>query len=294
MDWLLNRLSFIGEQYSTFYIFSHLLITSYFGHIFSLIMSDLDLRLIPEFSGDSKTSVTEWLAKVELVCRLRGIHELDEVIPLRLTGGAFAVYQQIPEEDKEDVVKIKEALIAAFAPDSFVAYEKFVSRKLLPSETPDVFLAELKRLSALFGGISERGLVCAFISGLPASVRQVLRTGCRIESMRIDDLLVRARAVLADTNAFAVKAQSYAAITSPLPAVADECCGGVGVRYERRCFSCNGANHLAKDCLLKRTGAEKRTDVKCFRCGGPHFRRQCPENAGGEQSAPAYSPTVQK
>ena len=83
------------------------------------------------------------------------VTELEEVIPLRLTGGAFAVYQQITAEDKEDVDKIKGVLCAAFAHDSFVAYEKFVLRKLLPNETVDVFLAELRRLSALFGGISD-------------------------------------------------------------------------------------------------------------------------------------------
>ena len=254
-------------------------------------MSELDLRLIPEFSGDPTTSVTEWIEKVELVCRLRGVTELEEVIPLRLTGGAFAVYQQIPDADKEDVVKIKEALCAAFAHDSFVAYEKFVSRELLPFETVDVFLAELRRLSALFGGISERGLTCAFISGLPESVRQGLRTGCRVEAMRLDDLLVRARAVLADKNAFSAEVHTSAASTTATrPTVAE-----ANVRLQgRRCFNCNGANHLAKDCLLRRTVTETRTGVKCFGCGGPHFRRQCPENAVGERSAPAFSPIVPK
>ena len=92
-----------------------------------------------------------------------------------MTGGAFAVDQQILDGDNEDVVKIKAALASVFAYDYFLAYEKFVSRKLLPSETPDVFLAGLKRLSALFSGIRERGSVCAFISGLAPGIGV---TGC--------------------------------------------------------------------------------------------------------------------
>ena len=53
----------------------------------------MELRLIPEFSGDATRNVVEWLEKAELVCNLRGIAHLESAIPLRLTGGAFAVYQ---------------------------------------------------------------------------------------------------------------------------------------------------------------------------------------------------------
>ena len=53
----------------------------------------MELRLIPEFSGDATQNVVEWLEKAEPVCNLRGIAHLESVIPLRLTGGAFAVYQ---------------------------------------------------------------------------------------------------------------------------------------------------------------------------------------------------------
>ena len=48
----------------------------------------------------------EWLEKAELVCNLRGIAHLESVIPLRLTGGAFAVYQQLTDAEKRDSGKI--------------------------------------------------------------------------------------------------------------------------------------------------------------------------------------------
>ncbi|KAG0711706.1 hypothetical protein GWK47_020063 [Chionoecetes opilio] len=69
-----------------------------------------DLRLIPEFDG-ALHAVGEWLEKLELVCRLRGITELHTVVPLRLTAGAFSVYQQLNSADKNDFSKIKAALI---------------------------------------------------------------------------------------------------------------------------------------------------------------------------------------
>ena len=56
------------------------------------------------------------------------VAQLERVIPLRLTGGDFAVYQQLPDEDERDSGKITKALRTAFAVDSFTAYEQFVTR----------------------------------------------------------------------------------------------------------------------------------------------------------------------
>ncbi|KAK4318140.1 hypothetical protein Pmani_010831 [Petrolisthes manimaculis] len=86
----------------------------------------LDLKLIPEYDGSAKQSVVEWLEKLELVCKLRGVSDVASVILLRLSGGAFAVYLQVNEEDRKNAKKIKEALLAAFAVDPYAAYEQFI------------------------------------------------------------------------------------------------------------------------------------------------------------------------
>lgn len=49
----------------------------------------LDMKLIPEFDGNAKQSVAEWLEKLELVCKLRGIVDVSSMIPLRLIDGSF-------------------------------------------------------------------------------------------------------------------------------------------------------------------------------------------------------------
>ena len=255
--------------------------------------TDFDVRLIPEFSGDG--TVSEWLDKVTLICDLRGVSDLTEVIPLRLTGGAFAVYQQLPASDRRDVDKIKSALLAAFADDAFAAYEKFMKRRLNVNESPDVFLADLRKLSALFGGISDQGLGCAFLAGLPETVRQSLRTGCRVESLRLDQLLTRARAVLKDSG----DDVEGAAARVRAPPVSNQSARKGRVSREakasnttgRRCFVCGGENHLAKHCFQRRVSYQRRDGLECFRCGGPHVARECPENRVGEEgSAPASSP----
>lgn len=261
-------------------------------------MADVDLRLIPEYDGGAGTSVTEWLEKVELVCKLRGVSDgLHEVIPLRLTGGAFAVFQQLPEGDKDNVEKIKAALRAAFAHDPFVAYERFVNRKLSPAESADVYLADLRRLSSLFGGIGDTGLACAFVAGLPVHIRQILRAGCRVELLSLDQLLSRARAVLADHDGDNVSpgaAMMAKRLSSPAqdkqrvrPTRNHQNSG------ERRCYLCQELNHLAKDCLMRKQQAEGRGTMQCFRCGGPHPIKFCPGNWSGEGSAPVCSPNSQ-
>ena len=247
--------------------------------------NDFDVRLIPEFSGDG--TVSEWLDKVTLVCDLRGVSELADVIPLRLTGGAFAVYQQLPAASKRDVEKIKSALLSAFADDPFAAYEKFLRRRLRANESADVLLADLRRLAGLFGGISEVGLACAFIAGLPEAARQALRTGCQVESLQLDQLLARARAVLKDTGGLEVESRMGA--SSAASGVMQR--GYERNKRNRRCFVCDGENHLAKDCLLRKNTFQRREKLECFRCGGPHLARACPGNTIGEEaSAPASSP----
>lgn len=207
----------------------------------------MELRLIPEFSGDATQNVVEWLEKAELVCNLRGIVHLESVIPLRLTGGAFAVYQQLPDADKKDSEKIKKALRTAFAVDSFIAYEQFVARRLQPGETVDVFLAELRRLAVPFGGLSDKALACAFVAGLPDTVKQLLRAGSRMDELPIDQILTRARAVLTDEVGVAA-AVSAVRIGAGAPVKRTAVTSGL------LCFECNLPNHLARDCLLRRKG----------------------------------------
>lgn len=248
----------------------------------------MDLRLISEFGGTSSQDVVEWLGKLELVCKLRGITELHTVVPLRLTGGAFAVYQQLSSSDKEKFEKIKAALISAFAADKFVAYEQFVARRLREGESVDVYLADLRRLAELFGGTTDSVLSCAFVAGLPESARHILRAGSRLENMDICQLLNRARAVLADEHLGdgASSQLSYFGQHTAAPATSSVV----------RCLACNQPNHYARNCLAGRGGRRGgRGSVRCFTCGRRgHVSTTCLGNASGEvEPAPASAPDHQ-
>ena len=109
-----------------------------------------NLKLIPEFDGSaSESSVVKWIEKAELVCKKCQMKYLEPIVPLRLMGGMFAVYQHLKEEEKEAFCQIKSPLFTAFATDGVLAYEQFAEQNLHPEKSVDVYLAELKRLDSV-------------------------------------------------------------------------------------------------------------------------------------------------
>ena len=99
-----------------------------------------DIQLIPEFHGvSSDHTVSEWLEQVERVCEMCGVDNVERVILLRLRGGALSVYRRLTCDQREDLQQIKQALFVAFAPDPFVAFDTFVSHRLRPEETGQIF-----------------------------------------------------------------------------------------------------------------------------------------------------------
>ena len=153
-----------------------------------------DPKLIPLFDG---TDAGQWVEKVELVCRLRGVKNIVCVVPMHLLGGAYAVYQQLSENKRADFACIKDVHYTALSP--VTAYKQFAARRLHPGETVDVYLAELRKLATQFGGMTERGLVCAFIAGLLEHAENLLQATTQVDVLTISEILARARAILKDS-----------------------------------------------------------------------------------------------
>ena len=140
------------------------------------------VKLILEFSvAATDMPIVEWVENVELVCELCAMKNVKRVLPLRIPGGALAIYRQLSTEQKADAEQIKQALITTYAADAFDAYDQFVTQQLHPGETVDEFFAELQVLAWLVGGpLPERWLTCSFISGLPQHIKHLLRASSRM------------------------------------------------------------------------------------------------------------------
>ena len=139
------------------------------------------------------------------------------------------VYQQLSEEKRADFACIKDVLYTAFALSPVTAYKQFAARRLHPGETVDVYLAELRKLATQFGGMTERGLGCAFIAGLPEHAENLLQATTRVDDLLISEILARARAILKDS----LTCTESATTAAQLPGRQEK-----GVTALRRCYVC--------------------------------------------------------
>ena len=137
---------------------------------------------------DIRLTVSEWLELVELVCEMCGVDNVERVLPVRLRGRALSVNRRLTCDQQ-----VKEALLEAFGPDLFVAFDTFVLHHLCPGE----YLGDLQDLACLIKeNTSDWWLSCAFVSGLPGPVRWQLRESSRLGHITLERILARAWALM--------------------------------------------------------------------------------------------------
>ena len=213
--------------------------------------------------------------------RLSGVRNIECVVPMRLSGGAYAVYQQLSEETRADFACIKDVSYTAFALNPVTAYKQFTARRLRPGETVDVFLAELRKLATQFGGMTELGFVCAFIAWLPEHAEKFLQATTRVDDLPISEILARARAILKDS----FTDTRLAAAAAQLPE-----CQEKETTALKRCYVYQGLNHMARDCPRRREISRPSKCFICYRCKRQdHIARNCPGNEQGEESSALVS-----
>ena len=149
-------------------------------------------------NGDGDVSV--WLKQAHLAKSLLKLKNLAVVIPLFLDGPAFAVYDQLKEEEKGDADKIKLALRTAFACDKFLTYDEFRNRQWKNGESVDVYLADLKRLAHLanIDGENKEVIKLPFVMGLPNKVSAQSRATSKIDTLYLSAILQISRALITE------------------------------------------------------------------------------------------------
>jgi hypothetical protein len=225
---------------------------------------------------DGQGDIIQWLTKVELVAKLRGFTDLAAVIPLFLEGAAFSVYNELGEEEKKSSDSVKKALTDAFSINAFQAYELFSKRKWCRGEPVDLFLTDLRKLARLAGISSDAIIMRAFVVGLPTSVSGQIRRMPKVETLPLSDIIDSARSLMAQEEKEA-------------PVVAVARVGPGNGRQSKsdgpgKCFRCGGS-HFVRNC------PEAMRKLRCWTCGQDgHISRDCSENVSGKTGAPAVFP----
>lgn len=98
-------------------------------------------------------------------------------------GRAFAVFERLPENDRDTFEALETALTSAFAPateeNRRLAHSRLVARRLEEGEDLDVYVRDLKRLpDKAYPGIRDplrsQQLVDQFLLGIPDEISRVL------------------------------------------------------------------------------------------------------------------------
>lgn len=219
-----------------------------------------------------------------MMCQLKGV-EVMAVVPLRLAGGAFTVWSQLQPEERQNAQKTKSALYAAFGKDKYAAWSEFRNRRLRLNESPDVFLAELRKLAESVGNVSEDVLECAFVTGLPNDISEDVQSRATAEKLNLEGMVAMARMIIKrkrEVNEVCCQASTDRKM------VGDGNVNGGQRRLrerEAKCYICGQTGHLCRLC------PRKLSSVICFRCSkSGHYARECPENSPGE-GASALAPS---
>lgn len=244
--------------------------------------------VVRRFNGEE--DVVAWLERLELVCKLQGVgSDMALIIPLFLEGPAYDVYAQMEEEKRQDAAKLKESLKVAFGMSPALAYAKFKARILLEGESPDAFLAELRRLgrticSSVENDAVDEFVVCQFVDGLPEPTRSQLRALKSGVEWKVASVLQCAKSMLQQRDAD----RAGGLIGRELKGEGVEAASGAvrekKVRSDKegsqrdvpKCVGCGKWGHVESEC---RQRAEKRRCYICNQVG--HLKRDCTARGQG-------------
>ena len=219
----------------------------------------------------------------------RGVTEVDDLaaaLPMFLEGPVYDVYSQLSVEDKKSPTQLKKQLKAAFGVAPAQAFAMFKTRILVSDEAPDAFLAELCRLARTVCADGDEDtvnqfVVCQFVDGLPEPTRSQLRalkSGGRVgtddsaKSMLQQQSLDTASNFLGQASGVGRGENSRnrpSGVGGPPANQTDR--KVVHQAAEPRCYGCNRAGHIRRDC-----------QVRCFLCNElGHVRRNWPNQIQG-------------
>ena len=122
-------------------------------------------------------------------------------LPLFLEGDAFLVFSTMPTADKKKKDKVKDVMVKSFSAVLSEAYAQFTSRKLKLDESPDAFVADLRRLLESSGhevkDDKDAVMISQMLAGLPRDMSSQVRLSFAGKDLTLSGCLDAVRALVA-------------------------------------------------------------------------------------------------
>ena len=246
-------------------------------------------EVVSKFDGEG--DVAAWIRQVRIAKRIMRLEDADlaDLASLALKDRAFAVYEEMEEEDKTDFEKIARALMTAFAKDPFSAHMMFIDRKYIVGEGVDSYLNELKRLGRI-AGASEMTVKFRFITGMPTDVAERLRATPKIHELPQAKVLDMARAMVQMKEERKEAAAAMVAVEEVEKEAA--AVAATKLKSRRGCFEC-GLDHLVRNCPDVKNGIGQRSGRRWNGKRDGHRFGQIPvgRSSGGQEGQWVFHPT---
>lgn len=206
-------------------------------------------KSLGKFNGSG--NVDQWLNKFDVAMEIDEINEKrHNYLIMLLDGPAFDVWQEMPEEKKKDVKKIKEELQRVFGTSRLSAWRLVKERQISNSENLEVASQEIRRnlrIAAAGADIPDALIAIMILDALPTSIREDVK-------VKLDNDF-NSQDVIKVTQAYWSndKIETIAVVKS----------------NDKKCFSCGRYGHDKKTCT-----------TKCYNCNEiGHISRNCPKLA---------------
>jgi len=260
---------------------------------------------LPMFEED-KDDLDAYLGRFERTCQMYGVHVDDWSTQLArlLKGTALEVYQRIPDESVRNYDALKYALLKRFQMTEGGYRKRFKSSQMMPGETPDQYLARLRKLltkwrelagfEPTFEGLETLLLKDQFFVTCSKELRTFLKEKGRLDLKEIARCAENYLEAHVDDETNNRSHQKGKLQYNRVVSVAETKNETVMKSSDERrtqggCFICGSKQHRMKDCT-KPKSMDQKQQPKCYNCNAyGHKSYQCDKKKPGFHKAGAMN-----
>eukprot|EP00117_Sycon_ciliatum_P011312 scpid18689/ scgid1770/ Gag-Pol polyprotein; Matrix protein p10; p20; Capsid protein p25; Nucleocapsid protein p14; Protease p15; Reverse transcriptase/ribonuclease H p90; Integrase p46 len=207
--------------------------------------------------------------------------KLMKRLPLFLESDALLVYSKMPTDDKKDKAKVVDVMKKTFGVSPGDAYRQFSSRRYRLDETPEAYVADLRRLLSAAGhsgdGDDNAVIIEQLLAGLPVHLERQIRLSCAGVKFAVPDIVSKVRALAVVDSSRPYTGMAAAASGSAAPRGGSSSGGtsasGQAPKAKTLCYLCNEPGHIRRNCPKRTASRGTMQCVFCDRTG--HVKKDC-------------------